>query len=196
MSFPCRSRPSCSLVGSENPFLTFGPYQHHTLHHLTYMHGPLYLLLATPHPSSPHDTHGRSGPPHTTYCLAGLSGLHALWCTIRVRCPNQEVGTTQGSLARTLQGATHEWHMVQSDILTQQYIQGTCRRMWHIIRARCSNWRWGATQVSPDSVVAQTIGGSTQGNIYRTTCISKRNLLTSLLYLQSCLWSFMKPIFG
>src|SRR5882724_288600 len=22
MSFPCRSRPSCSLVGSENPFLT------------------------------------------------------------------------------------------------------------------------------------------------------------------------------
>jgi len=36
----------------------------------TYMHGPLCLLLATLHLSSPQDTHGLSSLPHTTYCPA------------------------------------------------------------------------------------------------------------------------------
>src|SRR5882724_114592 len=39
--------------------------------YLTYMHGPLCLPLATLHLSSPQDTHGPSGPPHTAYYLAG-----------------------------------------------------------------------------------------------------------------------------
>ena len=38
--------------------------------YLTHMRGPLYLPLATLHPSSPQDTHGPSGPPYMTYCLA------------------------------------------------------------------------------------------------------------------------------
>ena len=41
-----------------------------------------------------------------------LPGLCGLWPTIRVRCPNREVGTTWGPLARTPRGAAHEWHMV------------------------------------------------------------------------------------
>src|SRR5882724_9430851 len=83
--------------------------------YLTYMCGPLCLLLASLCPSSPHDIHSPSCLPHTdllsgqSFCQDSmltvsqviLPGLHALWHIIRVICPNQEVGTTWGSLART-----------------------------------------------------------------------------------------------
>src|SRR5882724_11779410 len=49
-----------------------------------------------------------------TVGLVILPGLHAWWKAIKVKGPNQEVGTTQPSLARTPYGAIHEWHMVQS----------------------------------------------------------------------------------
>jgi len=79
------------------------------------------------------------------YCLGShLSGLHALWCIIRVRCPNWEVGTNQGFLARTPCGSTHEWHMVQSSWQTTIQMRKLWR-LWHIIRARCPNQKWGAT---------------------------------------------------
>src|SRR5882724_7655605 len=83
--------------------------------YLTYMHGPLCLLLAILCPSSAQDTHGPSGLPHMTYCWSGHSARTP--CMVahhQVRCPNREVGTTQASLAGTPHGATHEWHMVQS----------------------------------------------------------------------------------
>src|SRR5882724_2299003 len=60
----------------------------------------------------------------------------------------------------------------------QQYAQEICGRLWCIIRARFPYWKWGATWVSPDAVVVQTIGVPLKENVYKTTCISKKNHLT------------------
>jgi len=51
-------------------WLRVGPISSSHTPYLTYMHSPLCLLLATLCLSSPQDTHGLSGPPHMTYCLA------------------------------------------------------------------------------------------------------------------------------
>src|SRR5882724_6418977 len=80
-----------------------------------HMHSLLCLWVATPHLSPPHDTCGLSGLSHTNLLSAGhLPGLHILWCIIKVRYPNQEVGATRGFFARSPCNTTHEWHMVLS----------------------------------------------------------------------------------
>ena len=90
-----------------------------------YIHGPLCVLLATLCLSSPHDTCGPSSLPHTDslsgqspcqdYCRAAhFVRTPCTWHIVRVRCPNQEVGTTWGSLSRTPHGTMQEWHMVRS----------------------------------------------------------------------------------
>src|SRR5882724_11609933 len=95
--------------------------------------------------------------PTLTVGLVILPGLHAWWHTIRDTGPNQEVGTTQASLAGTPPHSTeHEWHMVQSSQHNNMYeelVEGCGASSGLDI----TTGKWGATWVSLDGVVVQTI---------------------------------------
>src|SRR5882724_2643616 len=97
------------------------------------MCSPSCLPLATWHPgylwpvrSAPHGllSGWSSGQdPMFTVRLVILPGLHAWWCTISDTGPNQEVGTTWASLAKTPPcSAVPEWHMVQSSLHNDMYV--------------------------------------------------------------------------
>jgi len=88
-----------------------------------------------------------------------LPGLHARWCTIRDTGPNQEVGTTWASLARTPpHGAAPKWHMVWSSLHNNTYeelVEGCGASSGLDV----TMGKWGATWVSPEGqMVVQTIG--------------------------------------
>src|SRR5882724_3809013 len=55
-----------------------------------------------------------------------------------------------------------------------------------------SQLEMGVIRVSLDKLVVQTIWVPIRESIYKTTCVSKKIYLTSLLYLHSCLLAFYK----
>src|SRR5882724_11025856 len=76
---------------------------------------------------------------------------------------------------------------------TMKHVRNLCKCVAHH-QGWMSQPGTGAIQVSLDKVVVQTIGVPFRESIYKTTCISKKDYLTSLLYLSSHLWYFMKPV--
>ena len=173
----------------------------------TYMHGPLCLLLATLHLSSPQDTCGPSSPPHMAYCPAGHlvrtphslsvqsscqdsmhcgapSGLDILigkWVTLGDHCLGLH-------MALWMSG-TWSGHLCTS---AQQCIWGTCGRLWCIFRVRCHNRKMGCHS----SVTGRTGGGSDNREMYIRSLVSQRKpsylfsipTLTSFgLFLKICL---------
>jgi len=156
-----------------------------------YMHGPSCLPMATHCPGSPQDTCGPSDPPHTAYFLAGLlvrtpgslldqsfcqGSMHGGMHTIRDTGPNQEVGTTQASLAGTPpHSAVPKWHMVWSSLHNNTYEElvegcGTSSGL------DVTMGKWGATQVSLEGVVVvQTIG-----KMYIRPLVSQKQIILPL----------------
>ena len=132
-----------------------------------------------------------ASPVHLTWLTIWpvfFSGPHVQWCTIRDACPIWEVGTTWASLAETPpHSAWLEWKMDRSSLHTIR----TCGRLWRIFRVVVMG-KQGATWMSPGGWVAV----HNRENIYKAACISKKDHLTSFLYLRSCLLVYFKAIFG
>src|SRR5882724_5728910 len=67
---------------------------------------------------------------------------------------------------------------------TMKHVRNLCKCVAHH-QGWMSQPGTGAIQVSLDKVVVQTIGVPFRESIYKTTCISKKDYLTSLLQLCS-----------
>src|SRR5882724_6675502 len=171
-----------------------------------YMHGPSCLPLATHRLGSPQDTCGPSGPPHMAYCLASLLVRTPCSLSNQLFCQDSMHGGAPSGiqvLIRKWVPLRHHWPRLHHAAL---HVSGTwsshpciticMRNLWKAVvhlQGRCHNGKTGC-----HLWVTRWSGGSDNrgagGNIYKATCISKTDHLTSLLYLCSHLWAFMKPV--